>query len=326
MTAAAILVDGRQEFVIVEETKNLVLKGVVKMVRRSDLYLPSNNTHMIQKATTLGADVISLDLEDSVAPAEKVGARKILVENIPLAGSTGSRVWTRINAWDSDLTLGDLDAVVTEGIDGILLPKCNGLADVRRIDDEITKREKAKGLPVGKIKLALLIETAIGVMKVNESAGGSGRLEALIFGAVDYLRDMHTVRTASAMEQYHARAAIGVAARTYGLVAEDAPYGNFKDADGFKLDSERSAMLGFEGKMLIHPSQVAVANAVYAPAPDRVEWAKAITKCFEEEGLAKGKASVAYQGNMIDIPVYNDGRNILARQAEIDAAEAKKAH
>jgi len=296
------------------------------LVRRSDLYLPSNNTHMIQKAATLGCDVISLDLEDSVAPAEKVAARKTLVENISVAGSTGSRVWTRINAWDSDLTLGDLDAVVTEGIDGILLPKCNGLVDVRRIDDEITKRERAKGLPIGKIKLALLIETAIGVLKVDESAGGSNRLEALIFGAVDYLRDMHTVRTPGAMEQYYARAKTGVAARTFGLVAQDAPYGNFKDVEGFKLDCERAAMLGFEGKMLIHPSQVPIANEVFAPKPDRVEWAKAITKCFQEEGLAKGKGSVAYQGNMIDIPVYNDGLNILARQAEIDAAEATKKH
>jgi len=294
------------------------------LVRRSDLYLPSNNTHMIQKAVTLGCDVISLVLEDSAAPAEKVAARKILVENIPLAGSTGSRVWTRINAWDSDLTLGDLDAVVVEGLDGILLPKCNGLADVRRIDDEITKREKAKGLPVGKIKLALLIETAIGVAKVLESAGGSHRLEALIFGAVDYLRDMHTVRTATAQEQYYAKAAVGVAARTYGLVAQGAPYGNFKDTEGFERDCINDASLGMEGKMLIHPSQVPVANKIFAPDPERVEWAKAITKCFEEEGLAKGKGSVAYQGQMIDIPVYNDGVNILARQAEIDEAEAKK--
>lgn len=294
------------------------------MVRRSDLYLPSNNTHMIEKAVTLGCDVISLDLEDSVAPAEKAAARKVLVENIPLAGSTGSRVWTRINGWDTEFIIGDLDAVVVEGLDGILLPKCNGLADVRRLDDAITKREKERGLPVGKIKVALLIETAIGVQKVLESASGSPRVESIIFGAVDYLRDMHTVRTDGAMEQYYARAAVGVAARTYGVMGQGAPYGAFKNAEGFKQDCITDASLGLEGKMLIHPSQVPVANEIFAPTPERVEWAKAITKCFEEEGLAKGKGSVAWQGNMIDIPVYNDGLNILARQKEIDEAEALK--
>lgn len=293
-------------------------------VRRSDLYLPANNEHMILKAPTLGADVITLDLEDSVPPAEKAAARELVKKHIRDMGVTGSEAWVRVNAWDTDLTLADLDAVVMEGVDGITLPKCSGLADVRRLDDEITRLEKERGLPVGGIKIAILIETALGVMKVEEAAGGSNRLVAIIFGAVDYTRDMKVTRTDKADEQFYARAKIGVAARAYGLVAEDAPFPNYSDVEAFEDNCRSGAQLGFEGRQIINPRQIAVAHKVYSPSPERVEWAKKITKVFEEEGLAKGSASVGFEGSMIDIPVYRDGLNILARQKEIEEKEASR--
>lgn len=293
-------------------------------VRRSDLYLPANNEHMILKSPTLGADVITLDLEDSVPPAEKAAARELVKKHIGSIGATGSEAWVRVNAWDTDLTLADLDAAITEGLDGITLPKCSGLADVRRLDDEITRLEKLRGLPVGKIKIAILIETALGVMKVEEAAGGSNRLVAVIFGAVDYTRDMRVTRTDVADEQFYARAKIGVAARAYGLVAEDAPFPNYADVDAFRANCISGAQLGFEGRQIINPRQIPVAHEVYSPAPERVEWAKEITKVFEEEGLAKGSASVGYKGSMIDIPVYRDGLNILARQKEIEQKESSR--
>lgn len=293
-------------------------------VRRSDLYLPANNEHMIQKAPTLGADVITLDLEDSVPPAEKAKARELVKKYIGQMSTTGSEAWVRVNAWDTDLTLADLDAVVLEGLDGITLPKCSGLADVRRLDDEITRLEKLRGLPVGKIKIAILIETALGVLTVDESVGGSNRLVAVIFGAVDYTRDMRVTRTDKADEQFYARAKIGVAARAHGLVAEDAPFPNYADVEAFKANCISGAQLGFEGRQIINPRQIPIAHEVYSPAPERVEWAKEITKVFEEEGLAKGSASVGYKGSMIDIPVYRDGLNILARQKEIEEKEAAR--
>ena len=291
-------------------------------VRRSDLYLPANNEHMILKAPTLGADVITLDLEDSVPPAEKENARQLVKKHIKEMSTTGSEAWVRINAWDTDLTLADLDAVVVEGLDGITLPKCSGLADVRRLDDEITRLEKLRGLPVGGIKVAILIETALGVLTVDEAVGGSNRLVAVIFGAVDYTRDMKVTRTDKADEQFYARARIGVAARAHGLVAEDAPFPNYSDVEAFKENCRSGAQLGFEGRQIINPRQIPISHEVYSPAPERVEWAKEITKVFEEEGLAKGSASVGYKGSMIDIPVYRDGLNILARQKEIEEKEA----
>ena len=293
-------------------------------VRRSDLYLPANNEHMILKAPTLGADVITLDMEDSVPPAEKEVARQMVKKHIKEMSVTGSEAWVRINAWDTDLTLADLDAVVVDGLDGITLPKCSGLADVRRLDDEITRLEKLRGLPVGKIKIAILIETALGVLTVDESVGGSSRLVAVIFGAVDYTRDMRVTRTDKADEQFYARAKIGVAARAHGLVAEDAPFPNYSDVEAFEANCRSGAQLGFEGRQIINPRQIAAAHKVYSPDPARVEWAKKITKVFEEQGLAKGSASVGFEGSMIDIPVYRDGLNILARQKEIEEKEAAR--
>lgn len=294
-------------------------------VRRSDLYLPANNEHMILKAPTLGADVITLDMEDSVPPAEKAVAREMVKKHIKEMSATGSEAWVRVNAWDTDLTLADLEAIVVDGLDGITLPKCSGLADVRRLDDEITRLEKLRGLPVGKIKIAILIETALGVMKVDEAVGGSNRLVAVIFGAVDYTRDMKVTRTDKADEQFYARAKIGVAARAHGLVAEDAPFPNYADVEAFEENCRSGAQLGFEGRQIINPRQIPVAHKVYSPDPARVEWAKKITKVFEEEGLAKGSASVGYEGSMIDIPVYRDGLNILARQKEIEEKEVARA-
>lgn len=293
-------------------------------VRRSDLYLPANNEHMVLKAPTLGADVITLDMEDSVPPAEKQVAREMVKKHIKEMSVNGAEAWVRVNAWDTDLTLADLDAVVIEGLDGITLPKCSGLADVRRLDDEITRLEKQRGLPVGKIKIAILIETALGVLTVDEAVGGSSRLVAVIFGAVDYTRDMRVTRTDKADEQMYARAKIGVAARAHGLVAEDAPFPNYSDTEAFEINCRSGAQLGFEGRQIINPRQIPVAHKVYSPDPARVEWAKKITKVFEEEGLAKGSASVGFEGSMIDIPVYRDGLNILARQKEIEEKEAGK--
>lgn len=293
-------------------------------VRRSDLYLPANNEHMILKAPTLGADVITLDLEDSVPPSEKLAARELVKKHLREMSVNGAEAWVRVNAWDTDMTLADLDAVVMEGLDGITLPKCSGLADVRRLDDELTRLEVERGLPVGRIKMAILIETSLGVMTVDQSAGGSRRLVAIIFGAVDYTRDMRVTRTDEAAEQAYARAKIGVAARAYGLIAEDAPFPNYADNEAFEANCRSGAQLGFEGRQIINPRQIPIAHKVYSPDPARVEWAQKITKVFEEEGLAKGSASVGFEGKMIDIPVYRDGLNVLARQKEIEEKEAAK--
>jgi citrate lyase subunit beta/citryl-CoA lyase len=293
-------------------------------VRRSDLYLPANNEHMVLKAPTLGADVITLDMEDAVPISEKQEARNMVKKHIAEMGAHGAEAWVRVNGFDTGLIMDDLDAVVVEGLDGITLPKCSGPDEVKRLDYLLSDLEEKRGLPLGKIKMAILIETAIGVMNVNQAVWASDRLVAVIFGAVDYTRDMRVTRTDKADEQEFARGAIGVAARAAGLIAEDAPFPNYGDMKAFEDNTISGMQLGFEGRQIIHPKQIPVAHKVYSPQPERIEWAKKITKAFEEEGLAKGSASVGVDGQMIDTPVYIDGKNILARAEEIEKKEAMK--
>lgn len=246
-------------------------------------------------------------------------------EHIKEMSVHGSEAWVRINAWDTGLTMDDLNAVVIEGLDGITLPKCSGADDVKRLDFIVTDLEEKRGLPVGKIKLAILIETAIGVMNVDEAVFASDRLVAVIFGAVDYTRDMRVTRTDTAEEQIYARAKIGVAARAAGLVAEDAPFPSYKDDAAFEYNTKTGAQLGFEGRQIIHPSQIPIAERVYSPDPERVAWARKVTKAFEEEGIAKGSASVPVDGQMVDTPVYINAKNVLERAEEVMAKDALKA-
>jgi citrate lyase subunit beta/citryl-CoA lyase len=144
----------------------------------------------------------------------------------------------------------------------------------------------------------------------------------LIFGAVDYTKDMRVNLTSEGQEQLYARFYTAVAARAAGCVAIDCPFVAFKDAEGFKKSTEEGHQMGYEGRMLIHPSQVVPSHEIYTPSAESVEWAEGVKKVFEEEGLAKGKAAVTYMGKMVDTPVYDNAMQILNTMAEIKAAEA----
>lgn len=291
-------------------------------VMRSILYVPGNNPKMVAKAPTFPADIITLDLEDSVPPAEKENARKLIRENIKAVGANGSEVYVRINNWETEMTNDDLEAVVVEGLAGVTLAKCGHPDNVKRLDWKLEELERRRGLPVGSIKVSLLLETAKGVINAYESCIASPRVVSAIFGAVDYCKDMRVKLTSEATEQFYARAHVAVAARAAGIVAIDAPYVAYQDMEGFEKNIREGRQLGYEGRMIIHPSQIEICNRLYAPDPADVEWARGVVKVFEEEGIAKGKAAVSYNGKMVDTPVYLNAKDILAAQAEIDAKNA----
>jgi citrate lyase subunit beta/citryl-CoA lyase len=293
-------------------------------VMRSVFYVPGNNEKMVTKAPEFPADIITLDLEDSVPPAEKPKARELSRENLKYAGSGGSTVYVRINNWETLLTNDDLEAIVYEGLAGVCLAKCGGPDHVQRLDWKLEELERRRGLKVGSIAIQLLIETAKGVINAYPSATASKRVNSLIFGAVDYTKDMRVKYTLEAEEQFYARAHTAVAARAAGCIAIDCPYTAFKDTEGFEKNTRLGRQLGFEGRMLIHPSQIEPSHKIYTPEPDDVEWARGVVKVFEEEGIAKGSASVSYQGKMVDTPVYENARTILAIMAEISAFDAKR--
>jgi citrate lyase subunit beta/citryl-CoA lyase len=293
-------------------------------VMRSVFYVPGNNEKMVTKAPEFPADIITLDLEDSVPPAEKPKAREVTRENLKYAGSGGSTVYVRINNWETLLTNDDLEAIVYEGLSGVCLAKCGGPDHVQRLDWKLEELERRRGLKVGGIAIQLLIETAKGVINDYPSAIASKRVNSLIFGAVDYTKDMRVKYTLEAEEQFYARAHTAVAARAAGCIAIDCPFTAFKDTEAFEKNTRFGRQLGFEGRMLIHPSQIEPSHKIYTPDADDVEWAKGVVKVFEEEGIAKGSASVSYQGKMVDTPVYDNARTILAIMAEISAFDAKR--
>jgi citrate lyase subunit beta/citryl-CoA lyase len=279
---------------------------------------------MIAKIPNIKADVITLDIEDSVPPAEKQKARELSHKNLKFAASNGAAVYTRINNWETGMTNDDCEAMIDEGLTAVCLAKTGGPDDVKRLAWKIDEMEQRRGLKPGSIQIQLLIETAKGVMNVYQSATASKRVNSLIFGAVDYTTDMRvTLVQPLGEEQNWARACVAIAARAAGILAIDCPYVAFKDTEGFEKDTQYGHQLGYEGRMLIHPSQIEPSHRVYTPAPERVEWAKAVVKVFEEEGIAKGSAAVAYRGKMVDTPVYLGAKKILEIMAEIEANDRK---
>lgn len=293
-------------------------------VMRSVFYVPGNREDFIAKIPSIPADVITLDLEDSVPPAEKQRAREITSKNLKFAGSFGSLVYVRVNNWETGMTNDDCEAVVNEGLAAICLAKCGGPDNVKRLDWKLEEMEQRRGLKIGSIQIQLLIETAKGMMNVYESALASKRVNSLIFGAVDYTTDMRVpLNQPIGEEQKWARARVACAARAAGIIAIDCPYMGYKDTEGFEKDTQWGHGLGFEGRMLIHPSQIEPAHKIYTPTPDRVEWAKAVVEVFEREGIAKGSAAVSYNNKMVDTPVYIGAKQIIQTIKEIEGRGKK---
>lgn len=293
-------------------------------VMRSVFYVPGNNEKMVAKAPDIPADLITLDLEDSVPPAEKPKAREIVRENLIYAGKGGATVYVRINNWETKMTNDDLEAVVYEGLSGVCLAKCGSAENVQRLDWKLEELEQRRGLEVGSIAIQLLTETAKGIINAYPAATASPRVNSLIFGAVDYTKDMRVKLTSEGVEQWHARYHAAVAARAAGCIAIDCPYVAYKDTEGFEKSTREGRQMGYEGRMLIHPSQIETSHTIFTPSPEDVEWAEGVKKVFEEEGIAKGAAAVSYNGKMIDTPVYGNALTILATMKEISEAEAKR--
>lgn len=294
-------------------------------VIRSNLYVPANNAVLVEKCAKYGADNITFDVEDAVPPQEKAKARKMAAENLKQAAKNGAEVYVRINGWHTEYPNDDLEAVVLPGLDGITLPKTRNADDVKRLDWKISELEYRRGIPEGTVKLALLLETAEGIMNAYSICTASTRTVAAFFGAVDYCADMRITRTNIGPEQQVARTIVAIAARSAGLVALDAPFADYSNMEDFRKNTLDGRQMGFEGRMLIHPSQIAVAHELYSPTTEEVKEAERVKKFFEEEGLAKGLASVSLEGKMVDTPVYQSALNVLEFYDAITKKNAERA-
>jgi len=294
-------------------------------VMRSVMYVPSNNEKMVSKAPTIACDVLTLDLEDSVPPAEKPKGREKIQEYLKTGRKEqiSPNLYVRINNWETRMTNDDLEAIVHPGLNGVCLAKCGEPDNVKRLAWKLEELEERRGMEAGSVGIQLLIETAKGVMNAYPSATASKRVNSLIFGAVDYTKDMRVTLTSEGWEQLYARFHTAVAARAAGCIAIDCPFVAFQDVEAFEKSTREGRQMGYEGRMLIHPSQIEPSHTIYTPSPQEVEWAQGVKKVFEEEGIAKGAAAVSYKGKMVDTPVYENALTILRTMEEIKAAEAK---
>ncbi|MBA0014563.1 MAG: CoA ester lyase [Nitrosospira sp.] len=306
--------------------------ATVQRVQRCELAVPGSNPGMFEKALKSGADFIFLDLEDAVAPDDKVQARKNVIGAINDLDWRGNGVTlsVRINGLDTQYMVRDVVDLIEQAghkIDTILIPKVGVYADVYMVEAMLSQLETQQGLK-NRIGIEALIETALGMSNVEDIArnGASGRLEALHFGVADYAAS-NRARTTNIGglnpdypgDQWHsAISRMTVACRAYGLRPIDGPFGDIKDPDGYKLAARRSAALGCEGKWAIHPSQIELANEVYTPPPAEIEKAKRIMVALKEAAL-QGKGAAALDGRLIDAASERMALNIV-RTAEAIAA------
>jgi len=304
-------------------------------VHRCELAVPGSSPEMFEKALKSGVDVIFLDLEDAVAPDDKLQARKNVIKAInelDWAGH-GITVSIRINGLDTQYMVRDVVDLVEQcgdKIDTILIPKVGVYGDVYMVEAMLNQLEMQQGM-TKKIGIECLIETALGMANVEDIAKQGaigGRLEALHFGVADYAAS-NRARTTNIGglnpdypgDQWHfAISRMTVACRAYGLRAIDGPFGDIKDPDGFKDAARRAAALGCEGKWAIHPSQIALANEVFTPPASEVDKAKRILQALKE-AAAQGKGAAALDGRLIDAASEKMANNVV-KTAEAIAAKA----
>jgi citrate lyase subunit beta/citryl-CoA lyase len=269
--------------------------------RRSVLAVPGSNPRFLEKAQSLPADAVFLDLEDAVAPLAKDEARANVVRFLREGDWGGRTRVVRVNDWSTQWTYRDVVTVV-EGagghVDCLLLPKVRDAQEVAALDLLLTQIEKSTGLDVGRIGIEAQIEDARGLLAVEAIAAASPRLEALVFGPADFMASI-AMKTLVVGEQppgygadayHHILMTILLAARAHGLQAIDGPYLKIHDVDGFRAVAGRSAALGFDGKWVLHPAQIEAANEVYAPAQEDYDHAELILDAYAHHTSAAGGA------------------------------------
>lgn len=317
-----------------------IIEQATARLHRSELAVPGSNPAMFEKAVKSAADIIFLDVEDAVAPDDKAQARKNIIQGLNDIDWGRKTMMVRINGLDTHYMYRDVVDIVEAcpRLDMILIPKVGTPADVYAIDMMVTQIETAMGR-TKRIGFEVLIETALGMANVEAIAQSSKRLEAMSFGVADYAastrarttviggvnkdsgvltdRDEDGNREYFWTDPWHAaQTRMMVACRAYGLRPIDGPFGDFSDTDGYLAAANRAAVLGYEGKWAIHPSQIELANQVYTPSEAEVTRARRIMQAMDEAAKA-GKGAVSLDGRMIDIASIRMAEALLAKADQI---------
>ncbi|MCO6364527.1 L-malyl-CoA/beta-methylmalyl-CoA lyase [Paracoccus sp. 08] len=306
-------------------------------LNRCQLFGPGSRPALFAKMAASAADVINLDLEDSVAPADKDQARANIIAAINDVDWGSKTLSVRINGLDTPFWYRDVVDLLEQAgdrLDQIMIPKAGCAADIYAVDALVTAIERAKGR-TKPIAFEVIIESAAGICHVEEIAAASPRLQAISLGAADFAASMGMATTGigGTQENYYmirdgqkywpdpwhwAQTAIVAACRTHGLLPVDGPFGDFSDSEGFRAQALRSATLGMVGKWAIHPSQIALANEVFSPSEAAVTEAREILAAMEK-AKAEGAGATVYKGRLVDIASIKQAE-VTLRQSDLISA------
>jgi citrate lyase subunit beta/citryl-CoA lyase len=286
-------------------------------MNRSFLFAPGNVARRVEKALTLDADAVIVDLEDSVAIAEKAATRKSVAA--ALERPRRPRGYVRVNAPATPFCYEDLVETIHAKVDGVVLPKVESAADLHAIDWLIWNLERKRGVGEGSIDLIPQIETAAGVHRIDRVVQarslrpykGPWRVKRIAFGGADYAHELRLTVGLDETELADARARVVLASRAAGLEGPlDSPWFHFKEAEAFARALERSRANGFQGRLCVHPDQIAPVNAAYTPSAEELARAERIVAAFRQ-AEERGEAAVQVDGEMVDYPVAYRAQALL---------------
>lgn len=274
------------------------------------MFIPGNHPGMMADAHIYGPDSIMLDLEDSVTLAEKDAARLLVYHALKTVDYGHTERVVRINPLSTPYGKKDVEAVVKAGVEVIRMPKTECADEVRALEAEILKVEKEIGRE-GETRIMAAIESALGIVHAYEIATASPRMMGIALGAEDYSANLKTHRTAGGTELLLAREQMVVAARAAGIACFDTVFSNLDDMEGFRKEVELIRELGFDGKSIIHPSQIEIVNEVFTPSAKEIEKARAVVAAIRD-ARAKGSGVLSLNGKMVDRPVLLRAERTLA--------------
>ena len=290
----------------------------MKQLRRTMLYVPGNNPGMVKDAGIYNADCIMFDLEDSVSVTEKDAARFLIHEALNTLNLANKEHLVRINTLESGLGIPDLEAIVPSGKVVIRLPKTETPDDILACENEIARIEKEHGMKIGSTRMMAAIESALGALNAKEIAMASPRLMGIAIGAEDYVTDLKTNRSPAGTELMMGRSMVLLAARAAGIDAIDTVYSDVNNDEGFRDEVQLIKQLGFDGKSIINPRQIAIVHDIFTPTEKEIEKAMAVMQAIKEAN-SRGSGVISLNGKMIDRPI------VLRAQRTIDLAMASGA-
>jgi len=284
--------------------------------RRALLYVPGDDRHKAEKAVNLNADCICLDLEDGVALNHKEVARTVVAKSLEELDYRGSERLVRVNSLSSGLCGQDLGVILPSCPDGIYLPKVNKIDDVHWIDEKISTFEVREGIQPGRITLVIGIESALAILNLFDICNASARLSGLVFGAEDYIADIGGIRTAAGEAVFHARSVLVTSAAAFNLQSIDMVCTDYLNEKRLLEECQAGVTLGFSGKQVIHPAQVAPVQRAFTPDAGEVELALRILGAYQEH-VANGIGAFTLDGKMVDLPVVKAAERLLSRAEKL---------